>query len=143
MKLVGKDKLSFVLRDVTDDLAGTVTLSPLGQTQNEIIGKNGNSIIYSLKSGTHCRIEIPVLKGSSADSWLGLYYTYSTFLKVYTPIFGTLRRIVGDGKGNVREDQYYMSGLIYVQEPNYTVLSSDGDVEQAVTRYVLQGLVER
>jgi hypothetical protein len=143
MKLVGKDKLSFVLRDVTDDLAGTVTLSPLGQTQNEIIGKNGNSIIYSLKSGTHCRIEIPVLKGSSFDSLLGLYYTYSTFLKVYTPIFGTLRRFVGDGKGNIREDQYYMSGLIFVQEPNYTVLSSDGDVEQAITRYVLQGLVER
>lgn len=143
MKLVGKDKLSFVLRDITDDLAGTVILSPLGQTQNEIIGKNGNSIVYSLKSGTHCRIEIPVLKGSSADSWLGLYYTYSTYLKVYTPIFGTLRRRVGDGKGNTTEVQYYMSGLIYIQEPNYTVLSPNGDVEQAITWYTLQGLVER
>ena len=83
MNLVGKDKLSIVLRDITDDLAGTVTLSPLGQVQNEIIGKNGNSIIYSRNEGKHCRIEIPVIKGSSADSWLGLYYTYSTFLNVY------------------------------------------------------------
>ena len=58
-------------------------------------------------------------------------------------IFGTLRRVVGDGKGRTKEDQYYMSGLIYVQEPNYTILSAEGDVEQAVTRYVLQGLVER
>ena len=143
--LVGRDSISILLKDLTNDLAdeNAVEISPIGNVGHEIIGKNKNSIIYSTEDGRHCKINIRVLRGSEADSWLGMYYSYFTILHIFTPIYGSLERRIGDGDGSVHTEFYNMTGLFYVDEPLNCEITTNGGVRQAVVEYHLQGLVER
>lgn len=143
--LVGRDKLSFFLKDFTDSLAdnNAVEISPITQYGNEIVGKNENSIIYDNPSGKHCKITVRMLRGSEGDSWLSIYYSYFTLLKIFTPFYGSLERRIGDGLGNVNLEMFTMTGLFFTEPPAIASVMGTNGTEQGVVEYHLQGVVER
>lgn len=144
--LCGQDSVVLIGRNLTDfaPAGNFAELRPQGDIVDYQAGKNGNIIVSKLKTGDVHELKIRLLVGSSDDKFLYYYYNLlNQGVDYYVPFFGMITKRTGDGKGNVSEVNYNLTGLTFTEQPTFAILNVNGDVEVAINEYRLKCVVER
>lgn len=98
-------------------------------------GKNGNSIYALNESGKQCEVDLRVVRGSADDKFLlALLSAQQANFAGFALMQGEFVKQVGDGKGNVAQDTYILSGGIFVKQVE-AKSNVEGDTEQSVSMY--------
>lgn len=105
---------------------------------NVKIGKNGNAIYSLNQSGKRAEFELRLIRGSSDDAFMNaLLLQQQNSFQSFVLMFGEFIKLVGDGKGNVKNDTYIVSGGVFVQQVDAEG-NAEGDAEQSVSVYRLE-----
>ena len=136
VSLTGKDSIILNDRPLTDVADGDAVVLTFESNIAELkTGKNGN-VIYALnETGRQCSCTIRLIRGSADDKFFNTELSkqksdFATFLLLY----GAFVKRVGDGKGEVTNDTYTLSGGVFIKQPD-TKTNVEGDTEQSVTIY--------
>lgn len=142
--LTGRDIVTFMLRDITGGLSSTTpaTLSFIGDYADELIGKNGNSIIYRKAGGVHCLLTLNVIQNSPEATWINTFEKTLESLGAYEPCFASIEQRLGDGRGNVKSKIYNLTGLFFKSQPIPAALMTLQGTEEHIVVYKLQGHLE-
>ena len=98
-------------------------------------GKNKNSIISFNATGLQVTATIRVLKGSADDKYLNAEMnSYLNNKEGYILLTGSFIKRVGDGLGNVTNEEYTMNTGFIQKIPN-SKENVEGDTEQGVSIY--------
>lgn len=143
MTLVGDDSL--VINDYpihTDFEDGdTCTIDFPNDLFGMSTGKNKNTIYAKNEAGANFSMTFSVAKGGAVDIFLnGLRVQQDTDFVRFTLMNGAFTKVLGDGEGNVKEDQYILKGMMFKKMPG-TKGNAAGDTEQGKTTYVIDGAV--
>jgi len=134
--LTGSDTISIdgiPLIDLGDGDVGSLTYP------NELVGvktgKNGNSIFALNETGDQAELVLRVLRGSNNDKTLNsrLVSMKADFASFVT-ITGQVIKKVGDGKGNVTNDIYDLSGGVFSKRVE-TTSNVEGNTDQSLAIY--------
>ena len=134
--LTGSDTISIdgiPLIDLGDGDVGSLTYP------NELVGvktgKNGNSIFALNETGDQADLVLRVLRGSKDDKTLNsrLVSMKADFAGFVT-ITGQVIKKVGDGKGNVTNDIYDLSGGVFSKRVE-TISNVEGNTDQSLAIY--------
>ena len=134
--LTGSDTISIdgiPLIDLGDGDVGSLTYP------NELVGvktgKNGNSIFALNETGDQAELVLRVLRGSNNDKTLNsrLVSMKADFAGFVT-ITGQVIKKVGDGKGNVTNDIYDLSGGVFSKRVE-TTSNVEGNTDQSLAIY--------
>lgn len=134
--LTGNDTISIdniPLVDLGDGDVGSLTYP------NELVGvktgKNGNSIFALNETGDQADLVLRVLRGSKDDKTLNsrLVSMKADFASFVT-ITGQVIKKVGDGKGNVTNDIYDLSGGVFSKRVE-TTSNVEGNTDQSLAIY--------
>lgn len=134
--LTGSDTISIdgiPLIDLGDGDVGSLTYP------NELVGvktgKNGNSIFALNETGDQADLVLRVLRGSNDDKTLNsrLVSMKADFASFVT-ITGQVIKKVGDGKGNVTNDIYDLSGGVFSKRVE-TTSNVEGNTDQSLAIY--------
>jgi hypothetical protein len=134
--LTGSDTISIdgiPLIDLGDGDVGSLTYP------NELVGvktgKNGNSIFALNETGDQADLVLRVLRGSNDDKTLNsrLVSMKADFAGFVT-ITGQVIKKVGDGKGNVTNDIYDLSGGVFSKRVE-TISNVEGNTDQSLAIY--------
>jgi hypothetical protein len=136
--LTGNDIITINDRILADFAEGDVAVLnfplPLSTLKT---GKNGNTLYALNEEGRQCELTLKLLKGSSDDRFLNALLNQMLNNGVaFTLLSGRIVKKLGDGAGNVCEEQYLLSGGIFKKSVG-TVSSAAGSIEQAVALYTL------
>lgn len=134
--LTGKDTIILDGR-ILNDLANTDTCTL--EFPNNLVeakaGKNGNVIYAFNASGKLVNVKLRILKGSSDDKYLNSrLLQYQSDPAAFVLFQGVFIKRAGDGKGNVTNDIYVITGGIISKIP-MTKENVEGDTEQSVSIY--------
>jgi hypothetical protein len=141
--LSGTDTVSInnrVLNDLAD--GNCVELSFPNEIANVKTGKNGNSIYGFNATGKQCEVKLRVVRGSSDDKFLlGLISEQQSSagngFADFILMIGQFIKKLGDGKGNVANDTYNLSGGIFSKQVEGK-MNVEGDIEQSISMYSLK-----
>lgn len=98
-------------------------------------GKNGNSIYALNESGKQCEVDLRVVRGSADDKFLlNLLSNQQANPPGFPLMQGEFVKLIGDGKGNISNDTYVISGGVFVKIPE-AKSNVEGDTEQSVVIY--------
>lgn len=98
-------------------------------------GKNGNSIYALNTTGLQSEFELRLIRGSADDKYLnGLLAQQNANFEGTVLLFGSVIKKIGDGKGNITNDTYVMSGGVFTRQVD-TKMNAEGDTEQSVSIY--------
>jgi hypothetical protein len=127
--LTGSDTISIdgiPLIDLGDGDVGSLTYPT---------GKNGNSIFALNETGDQADLVLRVLRGSNDDKTLNsrLVSMKADFASFVT-ITGQVIKKVGDGKGNVTNDIYDLSGGVFSKRVE-TTSNVEGNTDQSLAIY--------
>jgi hypothetical protein len=101
-------------------------------------GKNGNSIYSYNESGKQCDLKVRVIRGSADDKFLnGLLTQQQANFAGFVLLIGEFVKKIGDGKGNISNDTYIMSGGIF-EKLTEAKSNVEGDTEQSVSVYQIK-----
>jgi hypothetical protein len=122
-----------VIRDVADGDWFTLTFpNMLAEVKT---GKNGNSIFASNAMGQQGEATLRLLRGSADDQALdALLQQQLQDFSSFVTLRGSFVKRVGDGNGNITQDQYVATGGIFQQEVD-AKSNAEGDTEQSVSVY--------
>lgn len=100
-------------------------------------GKDGNTIYALNETGRQAELVLRVLRGSSDDKFLqNLLAAQRNDFSGFVLLEGELVKRVGDGKGNITQDTYLVTGGVFTK--NVEVKSNaEGDTEQSVSVYTI------
>jgi hypothetical protein len=134
--LTGSDTISIdgiPLIDLGDGDVGSLTYP------NELVGvktgKNGNSIFALNETGDQADLVLRVLRGSNDDKNLNSrLVSMKADLASFVTITGQVIKKVGDGKGNVTNDIYDLSGGVFSKRVE-TVSNVEGNTDQSLAIY--------
>lgn len=101
-------------------------------------GKDGNTIYALNETGRQAELVLRVLRGSSDDKFLqNLLAAQKNDFSGFVTLEGELVKRVGDGKGNITNDTYLVTGGVFTK--NVEVKSNaEADTEQSVAIYTIQ-----
>lgn len=101
-------------------------------------GKNGNSIYGLNETGKQAEVKVRVIRGSSDDKFLSnlLSQQQANFAGTVLMI-GQFVKLIGDGKGNITNDTYIMSGGVFIKQVMGKT-NVEGQPEQSVAEYTLR-----
>ena len=144
-RLTGKDTFTLWGRTYTDFADGDIaTISVDNNIATSVVGKNGNMIIAKDEQGKKCTITLRVLRASDDDSFTNGYYkSYEADSSAFILGNGSFAKRMGDGSGNIVFDTHYLKAVHFVRPPYEVKTNVNGDTEQAVTVYTMQGIIER
>lgn len=135
----GNDSITLnntVLADLAD--GDCVMLEFPSEIASVKTGKNGNTIYGQNFTGNNCEVKIRVLRGSTDDKFLnGLQLNQQGNFQGTVLAFGTFVKFVGDGKSNVTNDTYILSGGVF-QKLIPAKDNVEGDAAQSVSEYSLK-----
>lgn len=136
--LTGKDTIKLNDRIFADFGDGdTAVLDHPNELVSVKTGKDGNSIYAFNNSGRQCDFTLRVLRGGSDDRYLNnLIALFKNDPAAFTLITGEFIKNIGDGKGNVTQDIYTLSGGTFKRNPNAKE-NTEGDTEQAIVVWSL------
>ena len=101
-------------------------------------GKNGNTIYAQNQMGNNAEAKLRVIRGSSDDNFLNsLLLTQQGNFQSNVNIIGTFVKLVGDGKGNITNDTYILSGGVF-QKLVMAKTNAEGDSAQSVSEYSIK-----
>lgn len=112
-------------------------LEPQGPISQYKVSKDGNSIIALQYTGILCKLTARLVRDCADDQmlngllqqWLGSPNTFALMNAEYI-------KSTGDGKGNVTNEVYVLSGGVFEMIPGGHT-NMDGTTEQSVTVYTL------
>lgn len=138
VSLTGKDLVSINGVNITDLADGDcAALTFPNELSNLKTGKNGNTLYAFNYTGRQCQLILRVIRGSANDKYLNqLLSIYKNDPAAFTLMTGNLIKNVGDGAGNIVNDNYTLSGGTFKKETEVKE-NADGDTEQAVAIYTL------
>lgn len=100
-------------------------------------GKDGNSIYAFNNSGRQCEVTLRLLRGSPDDRFLNnLHALLKNDPAAFVLLTGEFIKNIGDGKGNVTQDIYILSGGTFKRSSGGSE-NGDGTTEQAIVVYNL------
>lgn len=100
-------------------------------------GKNGNAVIAKNSQGSMGTMTLRILRGSPDDKYLNsLVNLFELDSASFPLIFGEFTKRLGDGEGNVNEDNYVCSGGVISSQPGASS-NANGDTEQGVSVVVI------
>lgn len=143
MTLVGDDSL--VINDYPIDTdfedGDTCTIDFPNDLFSMSTGKNKNTIYAKNEAGSNFSMTFSVAKGGAVDIFLnGLRVQQDSDFVRFTLMNGAFTKVLGDGEGNVKEDQYILKGMMFKKNPGAKG-NSAGDTEQGKTTYIIDGAV--
>ncbi len=127
---------SRILKDLGDQNVGELDFpNPISSVKT---GKNGNSVYSYNSSGKQSDCKIKVLRGSADDKFLNNLLTQQQAnFAGFVLMNGEFVKQIGDGKGNIINDTYVMSGGVFERIPN-AKSNVEGDTEQAMVTYTIK-----
>ncbi len=139
LALSGQDTIKIndrSLVDLADGDVGALTYP------NELVGvktgKNGNSLFGFNESGRQAELMIRVIRGSADDKFLlNIHSQLTNAFSSFVLLTGELIKKVGDGKGNVANDTYIMSGGV-ISKGIEATSNVEGNTDQSVSIYHLK-----
>lgn len=112
-------------------------LEPQGTISQYKVSKDGNSIIALQYTGILCKMTIRLIRGCADDQTLnGLLQQWIGNPNTFVTMTGEYIKSTGDGKGNVVNEVYVLSGGVFETIPGGHT-SMDGNTEQSVAVYTL------
>lgn len=101
-------------------------------------GKNGNSVYALNETGKQCEVAIRVIRGSADDKFMQNLLTQQQLNFASTVLLiGEFIKILGDGKANLSNDTYILSGGIFTKQIE-AKNNVEGDVDQSVAVYKMK-----
>lgn len=99
------------------------------------IGKNNSAIYGQNFTGQRARAALRVVRGSADDKYLlSLLTQQNANFSATVLVIGTFTKLLGDGKGNITNDTYILSGGVFVNNVRGKS-SAEGDAMQSVAVY--------
>lgn len=144
MILIGKDNFTLDNIVAANSLANgdVITIAPDGALNNKMITYGGQQVIAEDRNGLAHTLTIRPLVASELDKHLQTKYAeYKTDSPTFVAMNGTATRRLGDGAGNVVNDDFSLSEMTFANAPTNATINTEGDVEQAVREYTLHCLV--
>lgn len=139
VSLSGNDTLKINNRSLTDLADGEVGKISF---PNELVGvktgKNGNSLYGFNHTGKQCELTLRLIRGSADDKFmLSLLTQMQNNFPGFPLLTGQFIKVVGDGKGNVVNDTYVLSGGIFSKQVEADS-NAEGSTDQSVAIYTLK-----
>lgn len=144
MILIGKDNFTLDNIVAANSLANgdVITIAPDGALNNKMITYGGQQVIAEDRNGLAHTLTIRPLVASELDKYLQMKYAeYKADSPSYVAMNGTATRRLGDGAGNVVNDDFALSEMTFATAPTNATINTEGDVEQAVREYTIHCLV--
>lgn len=125
-----------ILSDFADgDIAVLAYPNEIAQVKT---GKNGNSIYGLNESGKQADLVLKVIRGSADDKYLnGVLSSQQNNFAGFALIFGEFVKKIGDGKGNIGNDTYIVSGGVFTKQVE-AKSNVEGDTAQSIAEYHLR-----
>lgn len=139
VSLTGNDVLTLngrVFTDFANNAIATLTFdADLVTVQTS---KDGN-IVYALnEAGKSASLTLRLILGSSDDRYMNsLLASLRRDMSSFVLILGSFVKRVGDGKGNVKNVIYNVTGGIITKIPGAS-MNTTGDVEQSIAEWELR-----
>lgn len=125
-----------VLADLADGDAVLLTF-PNDMT-NMKTGKNGNTIYGLNEQGRQVEASVRVIRGSADDKFMNNLLTQQKSNFAGFPLLtGQFTKKIGDGQGGISEDNYVLSGGMFMRAPD-AKMNVEGDSEQSVSVYKMK-----
>jgi hypothetical protein len=101
-------------------------------------GKNGNTIYSFNAPGQQAELVIRIMRGSPDDRFLNsLLQGMIADPSGFTLLTGKFIKRVGDGRGNVTNDTYLLTGGVFFKQVD-AKSNAEGDTEQSIAVYQLR-----
>jgi hypothetical protein len=112
-------------------------LEPQGPISQYKVSKDGNSIVALQYTGILCKLTVRLIRDCADDQTLnGLLQQWISAPNTFSLMDAEYIKSTGDGKGNVTNEVYVLSGGTFEMIPGGHT-SMDGTTEQSVTVYTL------
>jgi hypothetical protein len=112
-------------------------IEPQGPIGEMKVSKDGNSIYALQYTGIKVKLTVRLVRDCADDVFLnGLLQQWIASPNTFPLLFAEYIKSTGDGKGNVTNEVYVLSGGIFEMIPS-AVSNMDGNTEQSVTVYTL------
>lgn len=144
MILIGKDNFTLDNISAANSLANgdVITIAPDGALNNKMITYGGQQVIAEDRNGLAHTLTIRPLVGSELDRHLlAKYAEYKEDSPSYSAMTGTATRRLGDGAGNVMNDDFVLTEMVFANSPSNATINTEGSVDQAVREYTIHCLV--
>lgn len=137
--MTGNDTIMFRDRILTDLADGNcVELTFPNEIASVKTGKNGNTIYGLNEMGENAEVKIRIIRGSADDKYLnGQLAAQKNDFAGFTLVDCVFTKKVGDGQGNITNDQYITNGGVF-QKRVEAKQNVEGDTEQSVAIYSLK-----
>ena len=100
-------------------------------------GKDGNTIYALNETGRQAELVLRILRGSSDDKFLqNLLAAQKNDFSGFVTLEGELVKRVGDGKGNITNDTYLVTGGVFTKNVEVTS-NAEGNTDQSVAIYTI------
>ena len=117
--------------------ADAYKVEPQGSIGEMKVSKDGNSIYALQYTGIKTKLTVRLVRACADDIFLnGLLQQWIGSPNTFPLISAEYIKATGDGKGNVTNEVYILSGGIFENIPG-AVSNMDGTTEQSVTVYTL------
>jgi hypothetical protein len=138
VSLSGKDAIVINGRIFNDFADGDVAnLTFPNDLANVKASKDGNLIFAFNETGRICNFALRVLIGSADDKYLNsLMQSMKSDFSGFNVLTGTFVKRIGDGKGNITNSIYVLSGGVFKKQPEQKN-NVEGDTSQSVVVYEL------
>lgn len=108
------------------------------ELMNVKTGKNGNSIYSFNESGKQSDFVIRLIRGSADDKFLNsILANMKSSPAGFILMTGEFIKKMGDGRGNITNDTYIMSGGVFTKEVEAKG-NAEGDSEQSIAVHTLK-----
>ena len=136
--LTGKDSIKINNRILADFADGeNATLAHPNDQAVVKTGKDGNSIYAYNNTGRQCDLTLRLIRSGADDRYINnLNALFKNDPAAFTLITGEFIKNVGDGKGNITQEIYTLSGGVIKRNPDAKE-DADGNTEQAVVVWQL------
>ena len=135
----GRDTLTLNDRVFTDLADGDVSVVTFSNDLTAIkTGKDGNTIYNLNAMGENCELVLRLVRGSDDDKYLNSQIlSMKSDFPSFDLITGSFIKKVGDGNGNVTNDEYSLEGGVF--KINVGAKENvEGDTESSVAVYTIQ-----
>ena len=136
--ITGRDTLTIdnrVFTDLADSDVSMLTF-PNDLTQMKT-GKDGNTLFNINQTGNNAELVLRLVRGSDDDKFLNSKFRkIKSNLPEFTLMSGSFVKKIGDGSGNITNDEYSLAGGVFKKAVE-TKESAEGDTESAVSIYNL------
>jgi len=124
------------LSDLAEGMCAELTFSSdISQVKT---GKNGNAIFALNATGLQADFKLRLVRGDADDQFMNnLLSQQNANFAGFPLMIGQFIKKIGDGKGNITNDSYIVSGGVFTKQVE-AQSSVEGDTNQSVAVYTMK-----